>query len=305
MTPPLRPRILLTGHRGQVGFELRRALAPFADLLCPGRDAFDLNQPARLAGWLDLHQPDLIINPAAYTAVDRAEDDVAEAYRINTEAVAAMADWAARHNRLLVHYSTDYIFDGNLDRAWREEDAANPLSVYGHSKWQGEEAIRQSGCRHFILRTAWVAGVHGQNFLKTMLRLACSRDSLSVVADQFGSPTSASLLADMGTHLLLRSWQDPAQPYGTYHVASRGETSWHGYACHLIDRARAAGWPVTLKDAPLAIPSSAYPQKAHRPARSTLDCDKLTTTFGMALPDWQTTVDQLFDYLDSARRTLP
>ncbi|MEC5205371.1 dTDP-4-dehydrorhamnose reductase [Vogesella perlucida] len=202
---------------------------------------------------------------------------------------------------LLLHYSTDYVFDGNKPGAWREDDAANPQSAYGRSKWQGEQAIRASGCRHFILRTSWVAGVYGQNFLKTMLRLAASRDSLAVVADQFGAPTPASLLADVAANLVQRARSMADQPYGTYHVAAQGCTSWHEYASYVIDLAREAGWPLQLAAAPQAIPSSAYPQKACRPANSQLDCSKLMQTFDLQLPHWQQAVKQIFDTLDNLK----
>ncbi|MDC7691565.1 dTDP-4-dehydrorhamnose reductase [Vogesella indigofera] len=294
--------ILVTGGSGQVGFELKRALVLHGRLICPDRSRFDLAQPATLAAALDAWQPGIIVNPAAYTAVDRAEDEPALAHAINAEAVAELARWAAANNALLLHYSTDYVFDGNKDDAWREDDDANPQSVYGLSKWRGEQAIRDSGCRHFILRTSWVAGVYGQNFLKTMLRLATSRDSLSVVADQFGAPTPASLLADVAANLVARCQADADQPYGTYHVAARGRTSWHEYAGFVIALARDAGWPLALTDATRAIASRDYPQKAARPANSQLDCNKLMQTFGLSLPDWQDAVRQLFQTIDNARK---
>jgi dTDP-4-dehydrorhamnose reductase len=293
--------ILITGTSGQVGFELQRALALHGELICPQRQDFDLSQPASLQAALDAWQPHIIVNPAAYTAVDKAEDEPAQAQAINADAVAVMAQWAAAHNALLLHYSTDYVFDGNKAGAWREGDAANPQSVYGRSKWLGEEAIRASGCRHFILRTSWVAGVYGQNFLKTMLRLAASRDSLSVVADQFGAPTPASLLADVAANLVQRTQARADQPYGTYHVAAQGRTSWHQYASYVIGLARDAGWPLQLAATPQPIPSSAYPQKASRPANSQLDCSKLMRTFNLQLPHWQQAVKQIFDTLDNLK----
>ena len=294
--------ILVTGSSGQVGFELRRALLLHGRLICPDRGQFDLSQPATLAAALDAWQPDIIVNAAAYTAVDRAEDEPALAHAINTDAVAVLSRWAAANNALLLHYSTDYVFDGSKGGAWREDDATNPQSVYGRSKWLGEEAIRASGCRHFILRASWVAGVYGQNFLKTMLRLAASRDSLSVVADQFGAPTPASLLADVAANLVARCQADAAQPYGTYHVAAQGRTCWHEYAAFVIALARDAGWPLALHGAPHAIASRDYPQQAARPANSQLDCSKLMHTFDLNLPHWQDAVRQLFQTLDDARK---
>lgn len=294
-------RILITGSSGQVGFELKRSLALHGELICPLRAEFDLSQPASLVAALDAWQPDIIVNPAAYTAVDKAEDEPALAQAINADAVAVMAQWAVAHDALLLHYSTDYVFDGNKPGAWHEDDAAKPQSVYGSSKWQGEQAIRASGCRHFILRTSWVAGVYGQNFLKTMLRLAASRDSLAVVADQIGAPTPASLLADVAANLVQRTRSAADQPYGTYHVAAQGRTNWHEYASYVIDLAREAGWPLQLAAAPQAIPSSAYPQKACRPANSQLDCSKLMQTFDLQLPHWQQAVKQIFDTLDNLK----
>ena len=295
-------KILLTGASGQVGFELKRALALHGELICPDRQQFDLGQPATLAAALDIWQPDIIVNPAAYTAVDKAEDEPDLAYAINAEAPAVLARWAAQHGALLLHYSTDYVFDGNKDGAWCEDDVARPQSVYGYSKWQGEEAIRASGCRHFILRTSWVAGVYGQNFLKTMLRLAASRDSLSVVADQFGAPTPASLLADVAANLAGRALLEKDQPYGTYHIAAQGRTSWHEYASFVIGLARDAGWPLLLAGNPQPIASSDYPQKARRPANSQLDCQRLQQTFGLALQHWQDAISHLFQTLDNARK---
>jgi len=296
-------KILITGGSGQVGFELRRALALHGVLSCPGRQQFDLAAPHTLTATLDALQPDIIVNPAAYTAVDRAEDEPALAHAINAEAAAVLARWAAANNALLLHYSTDYVFDGSKDGAWREDDATRPQSVYGLSKWQGEEAIRAAGCRHFILRTSWVAGVYGQNFLKTMLRLAASRDSLSVVADQFGAPTPASLLADLAANLVARCQADADQPYGTYHVAAQGRTSWHEYASFVIALARDAGWALMLPpDGLHPVSSDEYPQRATRPANSLLDCSKLIHTFGLSLPDWQDAVRQLFQTLDNARK---
>ncbi|MGL6044927.1 MAG: dTDP-4-dehydrorhamnose reductase [Vogesella sp.] len=294
-------RILITGSSGQVGFELQRALALHGELICPPRKDFDLSQPASLQAALDAWQPHIIVNPAAYTAVDKAEDEPVLAQAINADAVAVLAQWAAAHNALLLHYSTDYVFDGSKAGAWCEDDAANPQSVYGRSKWLGEEAIRASGCRHFILRTSWVAGVYGQNFLKTMLRLASSRDHLSVVADQFGAPTPASLLADVAANLVQRAQARAEPPYGTYHVAAQGRTSWHEYASYVIAMAREAGWPLQLAAAPQPIPSSAYPQKARRPANSQLDCSKLMQTFDLQLPHWQQAAKQIFDTLDNLK----
>ncbi|WP_174873743.1 dTDP-4-dehydrorhamnose reductase [Vogesella oryzae] len=297
------PRILITGTSGQLGFELQRALCLFGELRCPGRQRLNLASRQAVLAWLDAERPDVIVNAAAYTAVDQAESEPELAHAINASAPGAMAQWAAANDALLLHYSTDYVFDGSGETAWREDDAARPLSVYGHSKWQGEQAVRAAGCRHFILRTSWVAGVHGSNFAKSMLRLAASKEQLRVVNDQFGTPTPASLLADVSAQLLGRTLQDSEQPYGTYHVASGGCTSWYHYAEYVIGLAREAGWPLALPgDGLLPIPGADYPQQAQRPAYSVLDCSKLQQTFGLRLPGWQQAIHQLFATLDAARR---
>lgn len=294
-------RVLVTGRHGQVSRELQLSLSQH-ELLVLGHEQLDLADVAAIRRQVRELRPDLIINAAAHTAVDQAESEPDAAFAINATAPGVLAEEAKALGVPLIHYSTDYVFDGNKDSAWREDDATGPQSVYGLSKWLGEEAIRTAGCRHFILRTSWVAGVYGQNFLKTMLRLATSRDSLSVVADQFGAPTPASLLADVAANLVARCQADADQPYGTYHVAARGRTSWHEYAGFVIALARDAGWPLALTDATRAIASRDYPQKAARPANSQLDCNKLMQTFGLSLPDWQDAVRQLFQTIDNARK---
>lgn len=297
-------RILITGGSGQLGFELQRALSLFGELRCPGRQQLNLAQPAAILAWLDAERPDVIVNAAAYTAVDRAESEPALARAINSAAPAAMAQWAAANDALLLHYSSDYVFDGSGETPWREDDAARPLSEYGRSKWQGEQAVRASGCRHFILRTSWLAGLHGGNFMKTMLQLAASREQLQVVDDQFGAPTPACLLADVSAQLLARSLAEPAQSYGCYHVASQGVCSWYQYADFVLRRARAANWPLLLAaDGLQAIPSADYPQQALRPAYSALDCGKLQRQYGLQLPHWQQGMQLLFAQLDATRRS--
>ncbi|MEQ6290367.1 dTDP-4-dehydrorhamnose reductase [Vogesella sp. GCM10023246] len=297
------PRILITGTSGQLGFELQRALCLFGELRCPGRQQLNLASRQAVLAWLDAERPEVIVNAAAYTAVDKAESEADLAHAINAAAPGAMAEWAAANDALLLHYSTDYVFDGSGETAWREDDSAKPLSVYGHSKWQGEQAVRAAGARYFILRTSWVAGVHGNNFAKAMLRLAASKDQLRVVNDQFGTPTPASLLADVSAQLLARTLANDEQPYGTYHVATQGCTSWYHYAEYVIGLAREAGWPLTLPgDGLQPIPSADYPQLALRPAYSVLDCHKLQQAFGLQLPSWQQGIHQLFATLDAARR---
>lgn len=295
-------RILLFGKNGQVGWELQRALAPLGDVTALDFDSpapllANFGDPPSLAATVREVQPDVIVNAAAHTAVDKAESEPDLARRLNAEAPQVLAREAAACGAWLVHYSTDYVFDGSGD-APREEDAATgPLSVYGRTKLEGEEAIRASGCRHLIFRTSWVYGTRGGNFAKTMLRLARQRERLSVIDDQIGAPTGADLIADVTAHALRAAVRDAALA-GTYNLVASGETSWHGYALRVIEFARGAG--VDLKVAPGAIeavPTSAYPLPAARPANSRLDTSKLRRTFDLALPAWQTGVDRMLQSL--------
>jgi dTDP-4-dehydrorhamnose reductase len=299
-------RILLTGVDGQVGFELQRALAPLGEIIPstlsgtqPGGGAaqpMDLSQPGSLGATLHALQPDVVVNPAAYTAVDKSESEPELAQRINAEAPAALAAWCARHDALLLHYSTDYVFDGAASRPWREDDPSAPLGVYGTTKLAGEQAIRESGCRHLILRTAWVYSARFRNFLKTMLRLAGERSELSVVSDQIGAPTSARGLAEVSAALLARTDRLDGERLGTFHCVHAGQTSWHGFAEAIFTRAVSAG---LLAQAPrlAAIPSSAYPTAARRPAYSVLDTTRLRTVHGLALPDWRVGLDSVIGEL--------
>jgi len=295
--------ILLFGADGQVGWELRRALSPLGPVTALGRREADLEQP--VAPLIERQRPDLIVNAAAYTAVDRAEAEPERALRINAGAVGEMADCAAALGALLVHYSTDYVFDGRKPNdgsaaaAYSETDPTGPLSAYGRSKLAGEEAIRAAGCDHLILRTSWVYAARGGNFARTILQRARTMDRLQVVADTYGVPTHAELLADV-TALVLQQVQrargadappqgrrDPAD-LGTYHLVPGGSTTWHGYASHLIELARAAG--IALRVAPDAIapvPASTFPAAAQRPLNSRLDNRRLERRFGLALPDWR------------------
>ena len=291
-------RILLLGSRGQVGWELQRALAPLGELTALGRRGTgpwqaDLSQPERLAPMLDALAPQLIVNAAAHTAVDRAESEPGLAHAINAAAPGELARWAAAHDATLVHYSSDYVFDGSGHTARSEDAPTGPLSVYGRSKLAGEEAIRASGCRHLILRTSWVYAARGGNFARTMLRLAAERDELKVIADQVGAPTGAELLADVTAHALRALAVDPTLA-GTYHCAAAGETSWHGYACHVIEWARAHGHPVKVgPEAIRAIPTSDYPTAAARPLNSRLDTSRLQRAFGLRMPPWQQGVERM------------
>lgn len=291
-------RILLLGSNGQVGWELQRALAPLGEVLAcdldsPGDLRADFAEPASLRGLVARAAPAVVVNAAAHTAVDRAEAEPALARAINAEAPSVLAAEAAARGALLVHYSTDYVFDGSGSEP-RDEDAPTaPLSVYGRTKLEGEQATRGSGCPHLILRTSWVYAARGGNFARTMLRLAAEREVLDVIDDQVGAPTGAELLADVTAHALLRVRAEPALA-GLYHCSAAGKTSWFGYACHVIEAARAAGRPV--KVAPQAIrpiPTSSYPTPAARPRNSRLDTRRLRAAFGLALPPWQRGVDRV------------
>jgi dTDP-4-dehydrorhamnose reductase len=294
-------RVLLLGADGQVGWELRRALLPLGDVLPCSRSQADLRDLDKLPTLLEREQPDCIVNAAAYTAVDKAETEPELAQRINAAAPGLLAGWAAAHDAWLVHYSTDYVFDGSKPAPYTEDDAPNPQSVYGKSKLAGEQAIAASGCRHLILRTSWVYAARGSNFAKTMLRLAAERDSLRVIADQFGAPTSAELIADVTALLLHRLRTDAqraARASGIYHLTAQGSTSWHGYAQFVIAHAAARGMALRCTpDAVQAITTADYPLPAPRPANSRLACAKLQTTFTLHLPPWQTQVQRLIDEL--------
>ena len=292
-------KILLTGKNGQVGFELRRSLAVLGEVHAVGTSECDLRDEAAIRRLVHWYRPDVIVNPAAYTAVDKAEHDVDTALAVNARAAAVLAEQAEQLGAMLVHFSTDYVFDGEKQGAYTEADAPNPQSVYGATKLAGEQAVQQACSRHLILRTSWVAGAHGDNFAKTMLRLAEERDALNVVADQVGAPTSAALLADITAHLVHQAWRDGQNfPYGLYHAAAGGQTSWHAYACHVIERGRNAGRPIRVaRDAVAPIRASAYPTVAKRPANCCLDTARLRATFGLHLPHWQAGVDHLLDQI--------
>lgn len=292
-------KILLTGKNGQVGFELRRSLAVLGEVLAVDVADCDLSDKAAIRQLVQSYRPDVIVNPAAYTAVDKAEGDTSLAEAINTTAPGVLAEEAERLGAMLVHFSTDYVFDGKKAGIYSEDDLPNPQSVYGATKLSGEHAVAAACARHLILRTSWVVGAHGGNFAKTMLRLASERDALSVVADQFGAPTSAALLADLTAHLVRQDSQSSGEfPYGLYHTVASGVTNWHEYACYVIERARAAGKPIRVApDAIRAITTADYPTPAKRPANSRMDTSKLRKTFGLRLPHWQEGVDHILDQI--------
>lgn len=282
--------ILLTGKNGQLGFELQRSLAPLGTITAVGSSDCDLADGQALRRLIRHVKPHLIVNPAAYTAVDKAETDVERARAINTLAPGIIGEEAEKLGALVVHYSTDYVFDGCQANSYRENDETNPQGIYGLTKRDGEIALQTLTERHLIFRTSWVVGAHGQNFAKTMLRLAAERDSLSVVADQWGAPTSAALLADVTAHVIAQWRRCDAQDfaYGLYHVVAGGETNWYDYARYVIAAAQKAG--KTLKISPeniKAIVTSDYPTPAKRPANSRLATQKFRETFGLELPDWQ------------------
>jgi dTDP-4-dehydrorhamnose reductase len=293
-------KILLLGQNGQVGWELQRSLAPLGELVALDRAGDvarglcgDLQDLDGLRETVRTLRPDVIVNAAAHTAVDKAESEAGLAQRLNAEAPAMLAESAQAVGALLVHYSTDYVFDGSGTTPWTEDAPTGPLNVYGQTKLDGERAIAEAHPRHLIFRTSWVYAARGGNFAKTMLRLAAERERLTVIDDQFGAPTGAELIADVTAHAIRQALQRP-QDAGTYHLTAAGETSWNGYARHVIDTAR------RLRPAPAlavqevaAVPTSAFPTPAQRPHNSRLDTTRLQQTFGLRLPAWQRGVDRM------------
>jgi len=284
-------KILLFGKGGQVGWELQRSLAPLGELVMLGTDSHDLcgdfTNLEGIAQTVRTVAPDIIVNAAAYTAVDKAESEPDLTRTINALAPGLLAQEAKRSGAWLIHYSTDYVFDGSGDKPWLETDPTGPLSVYGKTKLEGEEAIRATDCYHLIFRTSWVYAACGGNFAKTMLRLAGERDQLTVISDQIGAPTGADLLADVTAHSIRMALQRP-EVSGLYHLVASGQTSWYHYASFVIDFARQAG--IEIKVAPESIqpvPTSAFPLPAPRPKNSRMDTCKLQNTFDLNLPHWQ------------------
>jgi dTDP-4-dehydrorhamnose reductase len=293
-------KILLFGANGQVGWELQRSLAPLGELVALGSAgegglAGDFGDPQAVAATVDAVRPDVVVNAAAYTAVDKAESEPERARTLNALAPQAIAQAARRVGAAVVHFSTDYVFDGSGTRGWREDDPTGPLNVYGRSKLEGEQLVAQAQPLHLVLRTSWVYASRGGNFARTMLKLARERERLTVVDDQFGAPTGADLLADVTAHALRALHEDPRKA-GTYHVTAAGETSWHGYARFVVGQALQAAVALRLAPGDIApVPSSAYPTPARRPHNSRLDTARFRSAFGLELPAWQRGVARMLE----------
>ena len=300
-------KILLFGKNGQVGWELQRSLAPLGELIAldfraennPAIDGValqgDFSRPETLRETVQRVRPDVIVNAAAHTAVDKAESEPELARALNATSVGVLAEEAERIGAALVHYSTDYVFDGSGTRPWLETDTPAPLNVYGQTKLEGEQLVQQHCARHLIFRTSWVYAARGANFAKTMLKLGQERDALSIINDQHGAPTGAELLADVTAHAIRHLMRDAACA-GLYHLVAAGETTWHGYASHVLERARQAGLPIRVAASAIQpVATSAFPTPARRPHNSRLDTHKLQNAFGLALPHWQTGVDRMLN----------
>lgn len=282
--------IFITGGNGQVGFELQRQFSPFGTILSPTRQELDLTNPEAVDTYLAKHQPGLILNAAAYTAVDKAESEPQQARRLNAGLPAQLAEYAAKKGITLVHYSTDYVYPGNGEPPWQEDSPTGPLSVYGQTKLEGDEAVVNSGASHLIFRTSWVYAARGNNFMKTMLRLGRERDALNIVNDQIGAPTPARLIAQVTVLglTLNASRLTPHIPPGIYHLAPKGETSWHGFASEIFSQAREAGETLAITPEKTAgIPTVEYPTPAQRPLNSRMALGKLESALGITMPTWQ------------------
>ena len=289
--------ILLFGKGGQVGWELQRSLAVLGNVTALDHDSTDhcgdFANPEGIAATVRALKPDVIVNAAAHTAVDKAESEPELARLLNATTPGVLAREAAALGAWLVHYSTDYVFDGSGTRPWVETDTPAPLSVYGRTKLEGEQLIQQSGAKHLILRTSWVYAARGGNFAKTMLRLAQERERLTVIDDQWGAPTGAELLADVTAHAIRHLQQRP-QDAGLYHLVAGGEVTWNGYAKFVIEHASKAQSAIKIVAKEVApVPTSAFPTPAVRPHNSRLNTSKLQTTFGLTLPHWQTGVERM------------
>lgn len=292
----MKEKILVIGKNGQLGFELQRSLTTLGEVVAVGSAECNLADAESIRTLVRSVRPRIIVNAAAYTAVDKAETEIDLAMAINAHAPGILGEEAARIGAWVIHYSTDYVFDGKAERPYAESDTTNPLSVYGRSKLAGEQALQSATDQHLILRTSWVLGAHGGNFAKTMLRLAAERNSLNVVADQWGAPTSAALLADMTAQAIRQAHMDGEAnfPFGLYHLTAAGETNWCDYARFVIAAAQMAGQPLKLGPADVhPISTADYPLPAPRPANSRLDTEKFRLTFGLPLPHWEDGVRQV------------
>ena len=281
-------KILLTGKDGQVGFALHKKLASLGEVIATNRDMLDLSNPQVIRAFIDQTKPDIIINPAAYTKVDQAQNEPELASQINAVAPQVLTDKASELDIPIIHFSTDYVFDGLKNEPYLETDKVNPQSVYGQTKWQGEEAVRQHK-RHIIFRTSWVFSSHGENFLKTILKLIQEKTSLNVVSDQIGTPTSSEALADVTYKIVEAIFNDPHfKDFGTYHLTLDNETNWYRYACFITDEAKRLGLQTLMTSKDIKpISSDAYPTLAKRPMNSRLDTTKIKKTFMLELPHWE------------------
>ena len=291
-------KILLTGKDGQVGFELHKKLASLGEVIATNRDMLDLSNSQAIRAFIDQTQPDIIINPAAYTQVDKAESEKLLAHQINAVAPQVLTDKASELDIPIIHFSTDYVFDGLKHEPYLEADEVNPQSVYGQTKWEGEEAVRQNK-KHIILRTSWVFSSHGQNFLKTILKLIQEKTSLNVVSDQIGTPTSSEALADVTYQVVKAIFNDPHfKDFGSYHMTLNNETNWYRYACFITDEAKRLGLQTLMTSKDIKpISSDAYPTLAKRPINSRLDTTKIKKTFMLELPHWEGEVKRILKAL--------
>ncbi|WP_433923981.1 dTDP-4-dehydrorhamnose reductase [Vreelandella sp. 21] len=295
--------IFITGGNGQVGFELQRQFAPFGTVLAPTRDELDLANADAVDAYLVKHQPGLILNAAAYTAVDKAESEPEQAKRLNAELPIQLAAYAVKQGITLVHYSSDYVYPGSGETPWQEDSPTSPLSIYGQTKLEGDLAIIESGCQHLIFRTSWVYAARGNNFMKTMLRLGREREALNIVNDQIGAPTPARLIAQVSALAFTpnASHLTPHITMGIYHLAPRGETNWHGFASEIFNQARKAGETLAITpEGTAGIPTAEYPTPAKRPLNSRMAVSKLENALGITMPTWQSQlVLTLKEHLDS------
>ena len=287
-------KILLTGKDGQVGFALHKKLMSLGEVIASGRHELDLANADAIKTFIDKNKPDIIINPAAYTEVDKAESEISLAHQINAVAPKVLAEKASELNIPFIHFSTDYVFDGLKNEPYLETDQTNPQSVYGRTKWEGEEAVRQHK-KHIILRTSWVLSSHGKNFLKTIFKLAQEKSSLNVVSDQKGTPTSSDVLANVTYKIVKTILKNPNfKDFGTYHVASSGDTNWFNYARFIVDEAMRLGLKTTMTSKDIKpISNDLYPTLAQRPMNSRLYTDKITKTFMLELPHWEEEVKKV------------